>query len=289
MTMRLGGPIFSGIHEPEQWVKELKRLGYSTAHWPAEAVVPEGVIKDFKKAVQDADLTIGEVHIFNNTIVPDDKRRKLAIEVAKEKLDLAEQFGANCAVNLAGSRAKSKVNDHTPGSFDIHPNNLNNETFDLIVDTVKEIIDAVKPKRTFYTLELFPWLLPNSPDSYLRLMKAIERKQFAVHLDLVNIIDSPEKYFKNSLFIQEVFSKLAPFIKSGHIKDIVLQNKLAVHLDVVQPGFGALDLKTFLYEYNKLDKDTPLYINNFLGEEDDYVRGVQHIRNVAQEMNIHIP
>jgi len=289
MTMRLGGPIFSGIHEPEQWVKELKRLGYSTAHWPAEAVVPEGVIKDFKKVVQDADLTIGEVHIFNNTIVPDDKRRKLAIEVAKEKLDLAEQFGANCAVNLAGSRAKSKVNDHTPGSFDIHPNNLNNETFDLIVDTVKEIIDAVKPKRTFYTLELFPWLLPNSPDSYLRLMKAIERKQFAVHLDLVNIIDSPEKYFKNSLFIQEVFSKLAPFIKSGHIKDIVLQNKLAVHLDVVQPGFGALDLKTFLYEYNKLDKDTPLYINNFLGEEDDYVREVQHIRNVAQEMNIHIP
>ena len=49
--------------------------------------------------------------------------------------------------------------------------------------TVREIIDAVRPTRAFYTLEPMPWAYPDSVDSYLRLIAAIDRRAFGVHLD----------------------------------------------------------------------------------------------------------
>lgn len=240
------------------------------------------------KALQAADITLGEVHIFNNTLDPDDQVRQLAINDAKERLALADEFGAASTVNIAGSLAAKGANDHSPGSIGIHPENQTAETFALIVDTVRDIIDAVNPNRTFYTLELFPRLLPNTTESYLELIKAIDRKQFAVHLDLVNTIDSAYKYFYNTNYINEVFAVLAPYIKSGHIKDIVLQNKLAVQIDVAQPGKGNLDFTKFLQHYSQLHPDTPLFINNFLGNKEDYVQGLQFLNQTTRALHVAI-
>jgi len=44
-------------------------------------------------------------------------------------------------------------------------------TFGLIVETTRRIIDAVKPKRNFFTLEAMPWAYPDSVDSYLNLLR----------------------------------------------------------------------------------------------------------------------
>ncbi|MHC4542678.1 MAG: sugar phosphate isomerase/epimerase, partial [Planctomycetota bacterium] len=67
------------------------------------------------------------------------------------------------------------------------PKNFTDETFDIIVATTRAIIDEVKPTRTYFTLETMPWAYPDSADSYVALLKAIDRKRFAVHLDPVNL------------------------------------------------------------------------------------------------------
>ena len=66
----------------------------------------------------------------------------------------------------------------------------------MIVQTVREIIDAVKPVRTFYTLETMPWMYPDSAHSYLELIRAIDRERFAVHLDVVNLVCSPQRLLR---------------------------------------------------------------------------------------------
>ena len=73
---------------------------------------------------------------------------------------MADEIGARCCVNIAGSRGAKWDGPH--------PADLTPETFDLIVQSVREIIDAVKPTRAFYTLETMPWMYPDSADSYLR-------------------------------------------------------------------------------------------------------------------------
>ena len=49
----------------------------------------------------------------------------------------------------------------------------------MIVETTRQIIDAVKPTRTYYTLETMPWAYPDSARSYAQLLEAIDRPRLA--------------------------------------------------------------------------------------------------------------
>ncbi len=168
-----------------------------------------------------------------------------------------------------------------------HPDNLTDAAFDRVVEMVRSIIDAVKPTRTFYTLETMPWMYPDSAESYLRLIQAIDRKAFAVHLDPVNIICSPQRYYGNAALLKECFAKLGPYIKSCHAKDICLSGKLTVHLDEVGPGQGGLDYCTYLQELDKLDPDTPLMLEH-MKTEPEYVAAAVYVRSVADQVGVNI-
>ena len=157
----------------------------------------------------------------------------------------------------------------------------------MIVQTVREIIDAVKPVRTFYTLETMPWMYPDSADSYLELIQAIDRERFAVHLDVVNLVCSPQRFFANAALIRECVAKLGPQIKSCHAKDIALADRLTVHLDEVRPGLGGLDYRTLLRELNELDLDLPLMLEH-LPNEVEYDQAASYVRSVAREISVRI-
>ena len=158
------------------------------------------------------------------------------------------------------------------------------DTFDLIVQTTREIIDEVKPVRSFFTLETMPWIFPDSPDSYLDLIRAIDRKQFGVHLDPVNMISSPRRYYSSGAFIKECFEKLGPYIKNCHAKDILLHTNLTVHLDEVLMGTGGLDYKVYLTELIKLN-NVPLMLEH-LKTKEEYKQAAAHVRKVGESVGI---
>ncbi len=277
--MRLGGPVFETYHDPESWVAALRRLGYSAAYCPAEAAQGDDVIRAYAQAAQAADVVIAEVGVWNNPLSPDEATRRAAVARCQEQLALADRIGARCCVNIAGSRGARWDGPH--------PLNLTDETFDLIVETVRAIIDAVKPARTFYTLEPMPWMFPDSADSYLRLIDAIDRRRFAVHLDPVNMVSSPQRYFNNGALLRECFAKLGPYIKSCHAKDVILRETLTVHLDEVRPGLGALDYRVYLTELDRLDPDAPLMVEH-LKTPEDYALAADYIRSAAKGCGIAI-
>jgi sugar phosphate isomerase/epimerase len=134
---------------------------------------------------------------------------------------------------------------------------------------------------------MMPYTLPDSPESNLSLIKAVGREHFAVHLDPVNIVNSPHRYYNNGALIRDCFKMLGPHIKSCHAKDIFLDDKLTTHLDEVRPGLGHLDYGTFLQEIDKLDSDMPLMIEHLKGAE-EYARAAEHIRSIASQTGIHL-
>ncbi|MDP4089348.1 MAG: TIM barrel protein [Bacillota bacterium] len=274
--MRFGGPV-SNYNNPDEWINTLKQWGYSAAYCPVDNSASEEVIRSYAEAAEKADIVIAEVGAWSNPISRDDKARREAITYCQKQLDLAERIGARCCVNVAGSRG-----DLWDGP---HPDNVNRETFDLIVSTVREIIDAIKPKRTFFTLEAMPWIYPYDADSYIELMKAIDRKEFAVHLDIVNVVSSPLKYYRNGDIIREWVKKLGPYVKSCHAKDILLSDSLTVHLDEVMPGTGGLDYPTLLREFDSLHRDTPLMLEH-LSTEEEYAQAAANVRRIAAESGV---
>jgi sugar phosphate isomerase/epimerase len=234
-------------------------------------------VQAYAEAAVAGGVVIAEVGAWSNPLSPDEATRKAALQLCQERLALADAIGARCCVNIAGSRGEQWDGPH--------PDNLTEDTFALIVETVRKIIDAVHPTRTFYALEPMPWIYPDSADAYLRLITAIDRPRFAAHLDPVNLVSSPQLFYNNASLIRECFQKLGPYIKSCHAKDIRLSGKLTVHLDEVRPGLGSLDYRTFLRELDKLDPDTPLLLEHLPAEE-EYALAARYVRSVAQEIGI---
>ena len=262
---------------PAGWVAAVRDAGFRTAHWPLDDDADADEIAAYAGAAAQADIVVAEVGAWSNPLSPDDATRAAAIELCKRRLALADEVGARCCVNLAGTLA-----DTWDGP---HPDNLSRDTFALIVDSVREIVDAVQPRRTYYTLEPMPWSLPDSVDSYLALLEAIERPRFAVHLDPVNLINSPAKFYDNAGLVRDCVARLGPHIRSVHAKDIVLGPELTVHLAEVRPGLGSLDYRVLLTELDRLDPDTPLLVEHLPGEE-EYRAAVAHIRAVADALEL---
>jgi sugar phosphate isomerase/epimerase len=85
--------------------------------------------------------------------------------------------------------------------------------------------------------------------------------------------------------IRDCFAKLGPHIRSCHSKDILLHDRLTLHLDEVRPGLGGLDYHAYLGELAKLDPDTPLILEHLPAEE-EYDAAASHIRSVAAELDL---
>ena len=278
--IRLGGPVFEKYNSPDEWIATLRKKGYRAAYCPVSPDAGDGIAELYRKAAEQNDIAIAEVGAWSNPISPDSKMANAAIEKCIVSLALADRIGARCCVNISGSRNPQ----HWAGP---HPENLTPETFDRIVETTRKIIDAVKPTQTFYTLEAMPWSYPDSVESYLQLIKAIDRDRFAVHLDPVNWIISPQVFFKNGEMIRDSFKKLGPYIKSCHAKDIVIDEETYLpRFDEVRPGLGKLDYAVFLQELSKL-KDIPLMMEH-LQTSEEYILAAGSIRETGNMFNIEL-
>lgn len=276
-SVRLGGPVFEPYKSPEEWMKAVRALGYSAAYCPVGADAGDAVIEEYKQAAHESDIIIAEVGAWSNPIDPDPKKRAAAIDKCKMQLELAEKIEARCCVNISGSLNPEKWDSH-------HPNNMRAATLNLIIKTTREIIDAVNPKVTYFTLETMPWAIPDSTKSYMTLLERMKRDRFAAHYDPVNIINSPRRYYNNAKIISDAFSAFGMHIRSCHAKDIKMSDAFTVHLDEVRPGEGNLDYGVFLKELSKYP-DAPLMLEH-LPNAEEYKKAADYVRATAEKVGV---
>ncbi|MBW6500803.1 MAG: sugar phosphate isomerase/epimerase [Bacteroidales bacterium] len=274
--IRLGAPVPGKFSDPADWIKTIRSLGYSAAYCPVQPGAPSELIKAFRSAAGKNNILIAEVGAWSNMMDTDETVRKEAVGKNIDALQLADEIGAICCVNISGGRGEI-----WDGPY---PGNYAADTFDMIVETARYIIDQVKPAAAYYTLEPMPYMLPDSPDTYLELIRAVGRKQFAAHLDPVNMISSPQKFFNNAAFLRECFDKLGPYIKSIHAKDITILPRLTVHLEERRPGLGSLDYTVFLREAGKL-KDVPFMLEH-LDSQEEYRLAADYVRETGLKAGI---
>ncbi len=276
--MRFGAPVFSEYSDPGSWAAAVRAAGYSAAYCPVGHDVDADTIRAYEKAAADADIIIGEVGAWSNPLSPDEQTRRQALELCKRRLALADEIGARCCVNIAGSQGeKWDGND---------PKNLSEEGFEAVVECVREIIDAVEPRRSFYALETMPNMYPDSVDAYVRIVQAIDRDRFAVHFDPVNLVCSPRAYFHNAAMIRDFVDRLGPLIRCCHGKDAMMAQQFITHIEEVPPGRGYLDYRTLLTELDRLqDRDVPLMLEHLSGA-DEYAAAADYVRGVAADIGV---
>ena len=278
--MRLGGPIFLKSDDPREMAREHRRLGYSAAYCPAAKATDSDRIRAIRDAFAAENVVIAEVGAWKNMLDPDRAARKANLDYVAERLALADAVRARCCVDIAGS--------YNPKYwYGMNPRNLSREFFDATVENVRRTIDAVKPSGTVFTIEMMPWSLPDSPDSYLELIRAVDRRAFGVHLDVCNTINSPQRFYNNRAVIEECFRKLGKWVASCHAKDLAWVPEYNVHFAEVVPGRGEVDYGTYLRELSRLATDAPLMLEHLKNAE-EYDEGRTYIQKVAARERIEL-
>jgi sugar phosphate isomerase/epimerase len=274
--MKLGIATALTHNSPGEWAGRHARLGLEAVVFPLDHTADMKLIDGYAEAAREHALVIAEVGAWCNPICADKAQRRNNIGFCIRQLELADYIGALCCVNIAG--AAGEVWD---GGY---PENYLPETYEAIVSSVREIIDTAKPKRTRYALETMPWMYPDSPESYLRLMGDIDRPGFGVHMDMVNMINCPSRYFNSADFTNHCFALLGDKILSCHLKDVILRNKMTLTLDETFPGTGGFDIKNYIEQADRINSGTPFIIEH-LGSEEEYIRAVGYVRGLTDVMH----
>ena len=261
--MILGGTVtgfYSNVHE---WEQILLRSEFKAITAPFNCNTDKNQISSYLNVLSKHHVQIAEIGVWKNVLDPNPAVASEAVDFAKKQLALAERLRIPCCVNIAG----------TPGSSGwdaADPQNFTPETYDRTVSVIREIIDSVLPAYSFYCLEPMPWMIPDGPDEYLQLIKDVDRPQFAVHMDFVNLINCPRRYLAADSFIEDCFRKLGPYIKSTHIKDSRMHpTNLTVLLEECSPGEGNLDFVRILRILDRyLPKNGPVLLEHMQTEEE---------------------
>lgn len=274
----LGGPIFLKSDDPVELAREHRRLGYSAAYCPAVKLEEKERIAAIEKAFDAERVVISEVGAWVNLLDPEPAKRSKNFDYVRDRLALAEAVGARCCVDIAGSYNETIW-------YGPHPKNLSREFFDATVETTRKLIDGVKPKRTRYTVEMMGWAIPDGPDSYLKLIRAVDRPAFAVHFDPCNIINSPERFYRHAELIHDCVAKLGKWIVSCHAKDLEWDVEMNVHFREVIPGRGRIDYKAYLQALASLPSPVPLMLEH-LKTAEEYTEGREYIRKKGAEAGV---
>ncbi len=276
--VRLGGPIFLRSEDPEEMAMEHVRLGYRAAYCPKIPLSDAPRISAVAAAYRKHGVAIAEVGRWVNLLDAKEEARRANLRQVTDGLALAEAIGALCCVDIAGSYSTARWDGP-------HPDNLSDRFFDAAVENARSIIDAIKPRRSKFCYEMMAWSIPDSVESTLKLIKAVDRDAFAVHLDPCNLINSPTRFYRNTNLLNDCFDRLGKWIVSCHAKDLMWDVEMNVHFREVRPGAGSLDYKTYLNRLAQLPHNPPLMMEH-LPNAEEYDKARQHIMEVGKASGI---
>ena len=268
--MKIGLSVPLAHETPQQWAQKHRELGCGSVVFPVNCEASPETIDAYRKAAEQEGLIIAEVGIWKNVLAVDNREREEAVAYSINQLKMADEIGAKCCVNIVGT-------PHGPIWDGGYPGNFSKETWKMAVDSIQHIIDEANPVNTKFSIEPMPWMIPTGPDEYLRLIGDVDREAFGVHMDLINMVNCPQRYFFAEEFMEECFSKLKGRILSCHIKDVLLLNEFTFQLRECACGEGTLPLEKYAQLATAENPDMPMIIEH-LHSDEEYLQSLSYLQ-----------
>ena len=274
--MRLGGPVFDTADDPKALLDYHRKFGFSAAY--VRRIDDPVKLTEIRAAFAEANILLAEYGAYGINLLDTDPalRQQNRDEICR-RLEYADRAGARCCVIHGGSY-------ETGGWGKPNPLNFSEHAFEETVNMVQAIVDSVQPAHAQLVMETEKYVFPDNPDLYQRLVRAIDRPAFGVHLDPVNIVSNPRLFYQNGAFVADCFAKLGAHIVSCHSKDVTTVDQYPYHITETYTGAGVLDYGVYLAELAKLNADVPLMIEHLTSEQ--LPKAVDFLRRKAEAVGV---
>lgn len=269
----VGAAHGSGADDVYALARAHRERGLSAAYCPQVALDDGERLREVREAFAAEGILLAEVGGWRNMLHPDAAEARRERQRMAEYLAIADEVGALCAITCIGSPGGPGQGSHDAFNFSA-------DAFAAAVDNARWLIDTVKPKRARFVYEIYPFSVADSPANIRRLLDAVDRPQFAAHMDLVNLVNCPRLYYENAALARESVRLFGDRIVSAHAKDLAMREEVSVIMHEVRPGRGVIDYRAYLRVLHELPQAVPLMLEH-LPTQQEYDLGADYIRKVA--------
>lgn len=177
-------------------------------------------------------------------IDPDPEARKEGIRAMQYMCKVTSWLGAGNLYVRPGS-----INPHGP--WFPHPDNHKDETFEVLIDSLKEVCSAAEHEDVMLAVEGHVLSALNTPKRIIDLIAAVDSKKLRFNMDPVNFVGNLKDAYDTASMQKRIYDVLGKYIICGHAKDFFIENKMVFHVEETTIGEGILDQESFLkgFEY----------------------------------------
>jgi sugar phosphate isomerase/epimerase len=211
-------------------------------------------------------------------IHPDESVRQQAVRVLSAAVRLTKELGCRGTHTGPGS-----LNPH--GAWSPHPYNWTPQAKDQLIKSLREVAPVAEDCGTFLGMEGHVLVTLDSAETMAEVLRAVDSPMVRCDLDPVNWI-TRETVYDTGPAIAHMVDTLDGLIIGGHAKDVMIENRLVLHISECPAGTGLLDYDTFLRRIEALNPDFPLVVEHCTSEQLPRISDFLHAK--AAELGIQV-
>jgi sugar phosphate isomerase/epimerase len=214
---------------------------------PLEWTEPE--LARISPVLADEGITVAQTNPRYEALVnPDDAARAEGIRVLSHACRCARWLGCDNVYVRPGSL-------NPRGHWTPHPENTHPRTIDRLVASLRAVAPAAEAAGVVLAIEGHVVSPLNTAESVRDVIEAVGSPALRFNMDPVNFIGTLHDAYYSGPFVEHLFDVLGTHTVCAHIKDLVVEDRLVLHLTEAVPGAGLLDQAWFLRLYERYCPD----------------------------------
>jgi sugar phosphate isomerase/epimerase len=211
-------------------------------------------------------------------VTGDRAARERSIDAIYDLMRTARTLGAEMVLAGCGSH-------HPNHPYGPSPENHTPATRERLVSSLRQLALRAEDAGIPFALEPHVLTTLDTPEHVRSILDEVDSSWIVVNFDPVNFLGSLDAVYDAAAATQKAFETLGPRVApSAHIKDVVVEPELVLHISEVPPGRGIIDLAAILETCSALPTGSALVIEHISAA--DTPDSVRHVSNLAAQAGI---
>lgn len=179
---------------------------------------------------------------YERLVDPDDTLRAAGIR--------GLQAACRCAAWLRAATVYVRPGSlNRAGHWTPHPENTSAETLERLIASLTSVASVAEAEGVTLAIEGHVVSPLDTAARIKQVIDAVGSPALRHNVDPVNMIPSIPLAYRNRVVLDELFDTLGDVIVAAHIKDVVVEDRLVVHIAERPAGQGLLEMEHFLRRF----------------------------------------